>query len=262
MRRLTYFAGFALAVALALLPAAVARAAPTVSADDPTTVAIALADDGYIAPACDDPDLSTLAAADSTGAEPVARRWTRIDAESRPTVESLSAAAARFGATEPSPAGFEYSAARGGLLLHVVGLDPARPDAPGQRVALRGHCISIPPLANDKTALRCPTDRPQQDDLIRALGARFHPVAEFHFQGWRTWWRAVPGRTPQDAAHLFLQRVRDCGYDFSRGETWSLNEVHSGIAANNPGARDEMRLVINTLHAGLPEMPASRGIVG
>jgi hypothetical protein len=123
------------------------------------------------------------------------------------------------------------------------------------------YYITIPPLANDKTQLRCPLDRPQQDDLIRALGPRFHPVAEFHFQGWRNWWRAVPGRTPADAAHLFLQRVKDCGYDFSRGETWSLNEVHSGIAANNPGARAELRLLLNTLAAGVPEMPPSRGVV-
>src|SRR4029077_2860306 len=93
-----------------------------------------------------------------------------------------------------------------------------------------------------------------------ALGPRFHPVVEFHFAGWNAWWTKNK-KTPADAAHLFLSRVHDCGYDFTRGETWSLNEMHSGIRRNVPGARDNMRQLLNTLHAGAPDMPESKGIV-
>src|SRR5262249_17355574 len=100
------------------------------------------------------------------------------------------------------------------------------------------YYISIPPLAADKTALRC-----AQANLIRPLGPRFHPVVEFHFAGWNAWWTKNK-KTPADAAHLFLTRVRDCGYDFTSGETWSLNEMHSGIRRNVPGARDNMRQLL------------------
>ena len=47
-----------------------------------------------------------------------------------------------------------------------------------------------------------------KDDLIRALGSRFHPIAEFHFQDWRDWWTSR-GKSPADAAHEFLRRVRE-----------------------------------------------------
>ena len=246
-----------------LLLGGVLLAVPTLAAgDEPALPGIAALDDGYVAPACDDPDLSTLAAADCTGAEPVPS----LDpdyADSPPTVASLTLAAAAEAATEPSAADLPAYCRVHAHVYFYAASDWVRL---GQKLLANAspcaeYYITIPPLADDKTALRCPQDRVQQDDLIRALGPRFHPVAEFHFGGWRTWWRSVPGRTPADAAHLFLQRVKDCGYDFTRGETWSLNELHSGIAANNAGARSDMRVVLNTLHAGLPEMPPSRGIV-
>ena len=242
--------------------AAVALIAPTLAVGDEPLPAGVAADDGYVAPPCDDPDISTLAVVDCVGVDPVPS----LDpdyAENPPTVESLAEVAAVKAASEPSPDELPAYCRAHARVYFYTASDWIRL---GQRLQANAspcadYYITIPPLADDKTALRCPIGRPQQDDLIRALGPRFHPVAEFHFGGWRTWWRAVPGRTPEEAAHLFLQRVRDCGYDFSRGETWSLNEVHSGIAANNPGARDDMRRVLNTLAAGVPEMPASRGIV-
>ena len=250
-------------IVLALSVAALALLAPALAAgDEPAPAGFAAVDDGYVAPPCDDPDVSTLAVADCTGVLPVPS----LDpdyAENPPSVRALSATAAAKAATEPSP---DELPAYCRLHAHVYFYTSSDWIRLGQKLQANAspcadYYISIPPLAADKTALRCPKDRDQQDDLIRALGPRFHPVAEFHFGGWRTWWRSVPGRTPADAAHEFLRRVRDCGYDFSRGETWSLNELHSGIAANNPGARSDMRTVLNTLHAGLPEMAASRGIV-
>lgn len=243
---------------------AFALALPTLAAgDEAPWVGVTLPDDGYVAPPCDDPDVNTLAAADCAGIVPVPS----LDpdyAENPPTVESLSAAAAARAATEPSADELpEYCRLHARVYFYTAS-DWLRL---GQKLAANAspcadYYITIPPLAADKTGLRCPADRDQQDDLVRALGPRFHPVVEFHFQGWRNWWRAVPGRTPADAAREFLRKVRDdCHYDFSNGETWSLNELHSGIAANNPGARADMREVIGTLAAGLPGLPASRGIV-
>jgi hypothetical protein len=249
---------------IVLLLGAVALAAPTLAAgDEPASAGLAAADDGYVAPSCDDPDISTLAVVDCAGIEPVPS----LDpdyADDLPTVESLAEATAASRAEAQS--GSDELPAYCRVHAHVYFYTASDWLRLGQKLEANAsscadYYITIPPLAADKTGLRCPLDRPQQDDLIRALGPRFHPVVEFHFAGWRTWWRSVPGRTPADAVHLFLQRVRECGYDFSRGETWSLNELHSGIAANNPGARDEMREVLDTLAAGAPEMPASRGIV-
>src|SRR5919107_870718 len=87
-----------------LLLTGVLLAVPTLAAgDEPALVGIGAADDGYVAPACDDPDLSTLAAADCAGIEPVPS-LDPDDAENPPTVASLTVAAAAEAATEPSPA--------------------------------------------------------------------------------------------------------------------------------------------------------------
>ena len=71
------------------------------------------------------------------------------------------------------------------------------------------YYISIPPLANDKTALRA-----QQDDAIRALGPRFHPVAEVTLAGatgWDAWVTGAPGRTWFDAGVEFRKRMVAAG---------------------------------------------------
>jgi hypothetical protein len=246
------------AVLTALLLVAVALAAPALATgDDAPPAVIAAADDGYVAPPCDDPDVSTLAVADCAGIEPVPS-LDPADAANPPTAAELTAKADAAAALEPSPADLPSYCRVHANVYFYTSSDWLRLGQTLQANAspCADYYISIPPLAADKTALRC-----AQDDLIRALGPRFHPVAEFHFQGWNKWWTSVPGRTAADAAHEFLRRVRDCGYDFTRGETWSLNEMHSGVVANTPNARSNMRLLLNTLAAGAPEMPASRGIV-
>src|SRR6266511_6395769 len=49
-----------------------ALAAPSFAAgDEAAPVGLAAAEDGYVAPVCDDPDISTLAVSDCTGAEAV-----------------------------------------------------------------------------------------------------------------------------------------------------------------------------------------------
>jgi hypothetical protein len=211
--------------------------------------------DGYIAPVCGDPDVATLAAVDCAGIEGVPS-LDPADMANPPTVESLSAAAAAETASQPSPAQLPEYCRQHVDVAFYTSSDWVRL---GQKLLADAspcadYFITIPPLAADKTALRC-----LQDDLIRALGPRFHPVAEFHFTGWDAWVRAVPGRTFADAATEFLKRVKACGYDFSLGETWSLNEVHSGVRRDNGNSRPNMRLLLDTLASGAGQMPPSRG---
>ncbi len=105
------------------------------------------------------------------------------------------------------------------------------------------YWISIPPLAADKTAPRC-----LQDDLVRALGPRVHVMAELHFAGWNKWWTSVAGRTPAQAGAEFVRTWRDCGY-LQPGETWALNEMHSGVRRNVPGARENMIKFLDAVRA-------------
>src|SRR5204862_311945 len=56
------------------------------------------------------------------------------------------------------------------------------------------YCISIPPLAADKTAFRY--DQPWR---IRALGPNFHVLAEINITGWTKWVAENPGATWYDA---------------------------------------------------------------
>ena len=223
-----------------------------IAAADPTPAA----PDGYVAPACDDPDLNTLAAVDCAGIDGVPS-LDPADAANPPTVASLEAAAAAQAATEPSPAWLPAYCQEHVDVAFYTSSDWVRL---GQKLlADESPCadyyISIPPLAADKTNFRC-----LQDDLIRALGPRFHPVVELHFAGWNAWWKAN-GKTPADAGREFVRRATACGYDFAHGEMWALNEMHSGVTANTPNARANMTLLLDTLAGGAPEMPASRGIV-
>ena len=179
------------------------------------------------------------------------------DQASPATVESLAAAAAVRAAVEPSPEVLRAYCRQHVNVYFYTSSDWVRL---GQKLAADAspcadYYISIPVLAADKTGLRC-----AQDDLIRALGPRIHPMAELHFAGWNAWWKAN-GKTPVDAGQEFLKKVYACGYDFARGETWSLNEMHSGVRRNVPGARDNMRLFLNTVAAGGFGVPASKGVV-
>jgi hypothetical protein len=244
-----------LLIALSVL--AVALGVPSVAVgDESAAVEVKAVSDGYVTPSCGDPDVDSLAAFECAGGEAVPS-LDPDDVADPPTVQGLTAKAVAAAALEPSPAALPSYCRLHADVYFYTASDWLRL---GQKLqanasACADYYISIPGLAADTTQLRC-----AQDDVIRALGARFHPVVEFHFQDWRDWW-VKNGKTPADAAHEFLRRVRECGYDFTRGETWSLNEMHSGISRNLPGARDNMRMLLNALQAGLPEMSASQGIV-
>ncbi len=156
-----------------------ALAAPSFAAgDEAAPVGLAAAEDGYVAPVCDDPDISTLAVSDCTGAEAVPSLDTD-DVANPPSVEELTAKAEAAAALEPSPADLPTFCRLHANIYFYTSSDWLRL---GQKLQANAspcadYYISIPGLAADKTQLRC-----AQDDVIRALGSRFHPVVEFHFQ--------------------------------------------------------------------------------
>ena len=122
-----------------------------------------------------------------------------------------------------------------------------------QELAVRqGECvhyyISIPPLAANKTVLRV-----LQDDMIRSFGRRFIPVAEVTLgdTGWAKWVKDVPGRTWFDAGVEMRKRMVDAGYDFSRGETWLLNEADRSTRRDEaPYTRQAIRNIVRGLAVG------------
>ena len=122
------------------------------------------------------------------------------------------------------------------------------------------YYIVIPPLAADKTALRLP-----QDDVIRALGPQFHPVAEMtlgNLTGWNVWVHAVPGRTWFDAGVEFRRRMAAAGYRFDLGETWLLNEFDGSTRRDEaPYSRAAMQELLRGLYYGDGSGPTVPGIV-
>jgi len=130
--------------------------------------------------------------------------------------------------------------------------------------ARQGECvqyyISIPPTANDKKLLRF-----LQDDVIRALGPRFIPVAEMTLgtdTGWAKWVASASGRTWRDAGIEMRKRMVAAGYDFSRGETWLLNEADRSTRRDElPYPRQAIRDVVHGLALGDGTGPVVPGIV-
>jgi hypothetical protein len=128
----------------------------------------------------------------------------------------------------------------------------------------QGECvhyyISIPPLAANKTGLRV-----LQDDVIRSFGSRFRPVAEMTLgtdTGWAAWVRAVPGRTWRDAGIEMRQRMVAAGYDFTRGETWLVNEADRSTRRDEqPFPRQAIRDVVRGLALGDGSGPVVPGIL-
>src|SRR6266581_1379990 len=121
------------------------------------------------------------------------------------------------------------------------------------------YYISIPPLATNKTVLR-----PLQDDVIRALGPRFHPVAEVTLGGPTGWaaWVAVPGRTWFGAGVEFRKRMADAGYRLDLGETWLLNEFDRSTRRDEPVyTRAAMKELLRGLYYGDGTGPTVPGIV-
>src|SRR6478735_4575275 len=116
------------------------------------------------------------------------------------------------------------------------------------------YYISVPPLVADKTK-----PRPGAADKIRALGPNFHAMAEFHFTTWSKW-VASTGSSWYVAGTTARERMAAAGYDFSKGDTWVLNEISSAVRTNTGQARTNVRELLRGLYEGDGTRP-TRGAV-
>jgi ABC-type cobalt transport system substrate-binding protein len=213
-----------------------------------TALPASAADDEYV---CGDPDVATLAIVDCTGTDATA--FDPYYEQEPQTIESLQALAAASEAAMPSPAELPaYCRVHANAYFYTS-------DLAWTRLAERlrenaspcvDYWIAITALANDKTAPRC-----LQDDIIRALGPRFHVMAELHFGGWQSWWNKN-GKTPAEAGREFVGKWRACGY-LQPGETWALNEIPAAIRQNLPSARANFIQLVDAVR----EASGVRGVV-
>jgi hypothetical protein len=106
------------------------------------------------------------------------------------------------------------------------------------------YYVSVPPLVGDKT-----NPRPNQASKIRALGPRFHAMAEIHWATWQRWVRDT-GRTWFDAGVEARRRMGAAGYDVARGDTWAINEFPSSVRRDLGTAREDARAFVSGLYEG------------
>jgi hypothetical protein len=238
MRRIT------LSVAVLALVALLASAG-TVRADERETQDLVIGSP----PPCGDEEAVSLSAVDCAGVEPV-----EAIGPIAPEIEAAAAETARVETALVASEGPE--ALRRNCRFHAeVSLYT---DSDWNRLAQnlaaqQSHCadyyISIPSIAGNKTM-----PRPDQAWRIRALGPRFHAMAEAHLTAWQTW-VTTNRRTWLDAGKEFRRRMVTAGYDVALGDLWAMNEVPSSVRQN---AGQSRRNLLDFLH-GLYEGDASTG---
>ncbi len=131
---------------------------------------------------------------------------------------------------------FVFYAARDWLRLAPKLAERASPCA--------NYYISVPPLVADKTE-----PRPNQAWRIRALGPRFHAMAEIHWTTWQGWVGAT-GRTWYEAGVEARRRMAAAGYNVALGDTWAVNEFPSSVRRNLGTARADAREFVRGLYEG------------
>ena len=121
------------------------------------------------------------------------------------------------------------------------------------------YYVSIPPIVADKTQ-----PRPDQAWRIRALGPRFHALAEIHFATWSRW-VASTGSSWHAAGVTARARMAAAGYDVALGDTWALNEVGSAVRRGEGDARANLREFLRGLYeggAGARRTPGAVFVIG
>ena len=248
MRR---FAIIGLTVGLAVA-AVLAGAAPLQAEDTPPPGLII----GY-PPACDDPDAASLSIVDCAG-----DRGELVDAIGE-VPDALVAAAAETARVETALVAAEGPAAlRKNCRFHAeVALYTSEDwNRLAQSLAAEAsHCadyyISIPSLTADKTI-----PRPGQAFRIRALGPRFHAMAEAHLTAWQSW-VTRNGNTWLEAGKEFRKRMAAAGYDVALGDLWALNEVPSAVRQGVGQSRRNLLDFLRGLHEGDGSSAETAGLV-
>jgi len=243
-RHITIAAAVALMLAAALAAASVSHAEDTPGAD----LVI-----GY-PPACDDPEAVTNAAVECAGLE-------QVDSVVPVAPETELAAAETARVETALVAAQGPDALRRNCRLHLeVGLYTPLDWKPlAQTLAAEAsHCadyyVMVPTAGGSKT-----TPRADEAWRIRALGPRFHAVAEAHLTGWQAWVIAN-NETWAEAGREFRRRMAIAGYDVSKGDLWAMNEVPSAVRQNAGQARRNLLDFLRGLHEGDDSAP-TRGLV-
>ena len=205
-------------------------------------------------PSCDDTEAATLSAVDCAGIEPV-----DSIGPIAPEIEAAAAETARIETALVAAEGPE--ALRRNCRFHAeVALYTSEDwNRLAQNLAAEAsHCadyyISIPALAGNKTI-----PRPDQAWRIRALGPRFHAMAEAHLTGWQSWVIAN-NKTWTEAGTEFRRRMAAAGYDVSQGDLWAMNEVPSSVRQNAGQSRRNLLDFLHGLSAGDGSAP-TKGLV-
>jgi hypothetical protein len=106
------------------------------------------------------------------------------------------------------------------------------------------YFVSIPPLVADKTQ-----PRPDQAWRIRALGPRFHAMAEIHFATWTRWVQST-GSSWHAAGVTARERMAAAGYDVALGDTWAVNELTTAVRRGDGNARANVLEFLRGLYEG------------
>jgi hypothetical protein len=181
---------------------------------------------------CARPGASTLAVVECAKGPVVAS----LDRRYRTGKPRFRLSATRTSLQECRTSEFVFYAARDWLRLASKLAERASPCA--------DYYVSIPPLVADKT-----NARPNQAWRIRALGPRFHAMAEIHWATWQKWVRTT-GHTWFDAGVEARRRMTAAGFDVALGDTWALNEFPSSVRRNLGTAREDARAFVHGLYEG------------
>ena len=206
-------------------------------------------------PTCGDEEAATLSAVDCAGVEPV-----DSIGPIAPEIEAAAAETARVESALVAAQGPD--ALRRNCRFHAE--VPLYTDSDWNRLAQNlaaqpSHCadyyISIPAIAGNKTM-----PRGDQAWRIRALGPRFHAMAEAQLTAWQTW-VTTNNRTWTDAGKEFRKRMATAGYDVSLGDTWALNEVPSSVRQNAGQSRRNLLDFLKGLYEGDGSAAPTKGLV-
>jgi hypothetical protein len=233
-----------------VLAAGLAAASPIHADETPLSELVI----GY-PPSCDDTEAATLSAVECAGIEPV-------DAIG-PIAPEIEAAAAETARVETALVVAEGpEALRKNCRFHAeVAFYTANDwNRLAQTLAAEAsHCadyyISVPAPEGNKTS-----PRSDQAWRIRALGPRFHAMAEAHLTGWQSWVIAN-NKTWTEAGREFRRRMATAGYDVSQGDLWAMNEVPSSVRQNAGQARRNLLDFLKGLHEGDGSTGPSKGLV-
>jgi hypothetical protein len=112
--------------------------------------------------------------------------------------------------------------------------------------------ISIPATGTPKTE---PRAGGEPEDM-RARGASFHALAEFHW----TSWNGVDGMTWYEKGVEFRRSMDDAGYDVAAGDAWAINELPSSVRSDAT-VRSHVRNLVRGLYEGPAGASPVQGVV-